>query len=386
VAFPVEEHTALVASAVGYFKDALGDGGEGGTVTYVQNLNDSGTDSLRSFCEDTTARIILFEDGLNGTIVLASGIVLKSNKTVWGRHRDGTAADIFIDNTPANENGCFEMDSGASNVILSNLKGRALGTNDQVDDFFFVPAGTSKVWMDHISTTGDGTNGMDGILDIRGTDVTMSWCKGIDWSNSHLLVAADKVTFHNNLWRSCTARLPKSDSGTTISRVHSFNNWFDAWDSSCIRIIKVGAGASEGVLQRNVFDAGPDTRAIQADGGGEWEDKGLANALLNGSTADAQGTVFTVPYSFISIPVDNAGEQQTLRDLITADAGWQSAFPGDPILPLELQDRHMLPERSPGPKRGSHVWIESRQADLFLPLAGPPSVGPPVGRAVAGLS
>lgn len=326
---PTTAHTALVASAVGYFKDAGGDGGEGGVITHVQNLDNGGLDSLRSFLIDTTPRIILFENGLNGTIVLASGIVMKSNKTVWGRHRDGTAADIFIDNTPANENGCFEMGAGESNVILSNLKGRALGTNDAVDDFFFVPSGTSKVWMDHISTTGDGTNGMDGILDIRGTDVTMSWCKGIDWSNSHLLIGADKITFHNNLWRSCTARLPKSDSGTgagDLSKVHSFNNWFDAWDSSCIVIRKVSLGASEAVIQRNIFDAGPDTRAIQADTGGEWEDKGLANAFNGGATADAQGTVFIVPYSFSSDPVGTGPEQQTLRDLITASAGWQSTF------------------------------------------------------------
>jgi len=117
---PVVAHTALVASAEGYFANAGGNGGEGGTVLYVQNLNDSGPNTIHDFMTRPGPLIILFENGVDGIITQTAEIGVQSNKTLWGRHRDGTAADITIavDNTGAG----FAIENAQTNVIISNFK------------------------------------------------------------------------------------------------------------------------------------------------------------------------------------------------------------------------------------------------------------------------
>jgi len=61
-------HDTLLAEATGYFKHAGGTGGKGGSVYFVTNLNDSGTGSLRAGLTQNSAAIVLFENGLSGTI------------------------------------------------------------------------------------------------------------------------------------------------------------------------------------------------------------------------------------------------------------------------------------------------------------------------------
>ena len=86
---PISAHEALLAEAEGFFKQGGGTGGQGGAVYYITNLNNSGPGSMRDALTRTEPLIILFENGVNGTIEISGNeINVESNKTLWGRHRD----------------------------------------------------------------------------------------------------------------------------------------------------------------------------------------------------------------------------------------------------------------------------------------------------------
>jgi len=318
---PVTAHSALVDRAAGYFANDGGTGGQGGTVIYVTNLNDAGAGSLRDEAESAPTKIILFEDGLAGTINLLSPIDVASNKTIWGRHRDGTGADIFV-NPAITSAAAFRMKGGVSNIIITNLKGDADGIeNDKAPDWALVNA-SSLVWIDHCTTIGDGSNNMDGSVDTTGlcTGITISWMRIEDWSGVHGIRDGTKATLHHNYWRSCRDRTPKSvDAG---SNAHCYNNWTDQWDNAGMDF---APGPGELRADNNIFDAGADKDAIK-DLGGKWD--GGGNVLTNGATVPAKdGTTFTPPYSDTIEDISTAPLAQALRDKITAQAGWQATFP-----------------------------------------------------------
>ncbi len=310
---PVAAHDQLLTEATGYFKHAGGTGGQGGSVYYITNLNDSGPGSMRDALTRTEPLIILFENGVNGTINITSGdINVRSNKTIWGRHRDGSAADIFIH--PVNRDSPFNIEGANKNIIIANLKGDAPGPNDAAPDF--VGVYSNLVWVHHVTVIGDGTGDMDGFVDIYGDNVTLSWNRVLNWSNVHLLNGADKITFHHNLYRDSAGRQPKADAAT---EVHAYNNWLDNWGYDGMRVTNGGEIRAD----NNIFTPGANTsdaRAIQ----GTWG--GSGNAFLNGAFADSQSSVFTPPYSYTLDPVGTAAEQQAFRDRLEAETGWQATF------------------------------------------------------------
>ncbi len=309
-------HDALLNEATGYFAAAGGTGGQGGSIYYVTNLDDSGPGSLRDALTRTDPLIILFEDGLNGIINLSSRIEVGSNKTLWGRHRDGSAADIFIH--PTNSSAAFSVEEGNRNVIFANLKGDAPGPNDAAPDFIRITGDGGLVWVHHVTVIGDGTPNMDGFVDVHSENVTLSWNRVKNWDNVHLIypypdpTADVTVTLHHNLFRNSAGRQPKLSSDKV--QAHAYNNWLDMWGYDGMRV-----AGGELVAENNIFTAGADKRAIQ----GAWA--GSGNVFLNGAFADSQSTVFTPPYSYTLDPVGTGAEQQALRDRLEAGAGWQQS-------------------------------------------------------------
>ncbi len=309
---PVAAHDQLLTEATGYFKHAGGTGGQGGSVYYVTNLNDGGSGSLRDALTRTEALIVLFEDGLNGTINLSSAISVRSNKTVWGRHRDGSAADIFVH--PTNRSAAFRVTKG-KNIIFANLKGDAPGPNDSAPDFIQIGGNGAIVWVHHITVIGDGTGDMDGFVDINGDAsdpyVTLSWNRVEDWDNVHGLRANARVTLHHNYLLNSAGRLPKV---TDDVDAHVYNNWVKNWGYACIRTEDRG----EALVENNIFEAGSDKGAIE----GRWN--GSGNVFMNGASASGKSSIFTIPYSYTLDPTGTTAEQQALRDRLDAEAGWQS--------------------------------------------------------------
>lgn len=305
---PVAAHEALLAEATGYFVFAGGNGGQGGEVVYVSNLNDSGSGSLRSFVEQSGPLIILFEDGVDGTITLDDQLVVASDKTIWGRHRDGSSADIFIH--PVSSADGFRIFSGARDVIIANLKGDAIGPNDSAPDLVFVSG--SVVWVHHVTGFGNlvAPSDIDDFVDVSGgTDVTISWCRIEDWVAPVGLRGGGRVTLHHNLYRHDTARQPRTTDGM---RAHNYNNWLDSWFSSGMS----PNSGSEILVENNIFDADTEFEAIKP-GGGSWG--GSGNVFTNGAMATTSPVaVFTPPYPYTLDSTDN------LRDILEAEAGWQA--------------------------------------------------------------
>jgi len=315
---PVAAHDQLLTEATGYFKHAGGTGGQGGSVYYVTNLNDGGSGSLRDALTRTEPLIILFENGLNGTINIASGnINVRSNKTVWGRHRDGSAADIFIH--PTNADTPFKIEGGNKNIIISNLKGDAPGPNDAAPDFIEITGDGGLVWIHHVTVIGDGTDDMDGFVDVHAPNVTISWSRAEDWSAVHLFYPYPDpskdvtLTMHHNLYRNNRDRMPRTSKDNTYA--HAYNNWLVDWRSYGMR-----STGGEIRAENNVFDAGSDTDAIS----GPWG--GGGNYFTNGASASSPTSVFTPPYSYTLDGVSTSAKAQELRDRLEAESGWQSSI------------------------------------------------------------
>ncbi len=310
-----EEHDRLLSESSGYFAHAGGTGGQGGEVVYVTHLGDSGPGSLRWFLESPETLIVLFEDGLNGTINLLEHIKVKSNKTLWGRHRDGTGADILIH--PANTKAAFTL-NGEENFIFSNLKADAnFGVNDSAPDWIRIVNG-GTLWVDHVTAIGDGSQAMDGFVDVHTGGVTLSWNRIEDWDNVHRLAAepdTTTVTLHHNLFIGNRGRMPRTSLPDTFA--HVFNNVYQNWGDHATK-----ATAGEMVIENNIFAAGGSDEAIAIRDAGRWA--GSGNVFLNGAVADPQSAgVFVPPYAYTLDPTD------TLRaDL--ENAGWQEFFIPEP--------------------------------------------------------
>ncbi len=322
---PVVAHDQLLSEATGYFKHAGGTGGRGGSIYYITNLNDSGPGSMREALTLAQPLIILFENGLNGTINVEAKINIESNKTLWGRHRDGSAADIFVH--PVITKTPFKIRGTANNIIIANLKGDAPGPNDDAPDFIAIQGTGGLVWVYHVTVEGDGSSNMDGFVDVHSENVTLSWNRVDDWDNVHLIYPYPDssldvtVTLDHNLFRNCAGRTPKLQSANV--QAHAYNNWLDNWGYDGMRV-----DPGELVAESNVFTPGEDKRAIQ----GEW--RGSGNVFLNGAFADNQSSdVFTPPYSYSVDPTGTSADHQALRDRLEALAGWQSSFDTVPPTP-----------------------------------------------------
>ncbi len=317
-------HDRLLAESEGYFKHAGGTGGQGGEVYYVTHLGDSGPGSLREAMESTEALIVLFEDGLDGTINLFEHIKVESNKTLWGRHRDGSSADILIH--PANVKSAFTINDGNRNVIFSNLRADAnFGVDDAAPDWLRVSETGGIVWVDHVTAIGDGSDAMDGFADIHTAGVTLSWNRVENWDAVHRIASEDgettTVTLHHNLFRNNQGRQPRLSAPDTFA--HAYNNWLVGWRGHGMQAINGG----ELLAENNFFTADDDDDAIL----GNWA--GSGNEFLNGAVAVPQSPgIFTPPYAYTLDPTD------TLRSLLEANAGWQSfgAVPEPPSIVLFL--------------------------------------------------
>ena len=140
---------------------AVTDGGRGGAVYHVTNLNDSGPGSLRygisSAAGPTT---IVFDVG--GTIELTSVLnINRSNLTIAGQTAPGGVAVI----------GHSTSIVGASDVIIRHMSFRAgIGHAGVEDSFRLVNA--NRVIIDHVSTAW----GLDETLSVtRSNNVTVQY-------------------------------------------------------------------------------------------------------------------------------------------------------------------------------------------------------------------
>ncbi|MBD3377045.1 pectate lyase [candidate division KSB1 bacterium] len=206
--------------AEGYGKFAQG--GRGGAVYKVTNLNDSGEGSLRAAVEASGPRTVVFE--VSGTIELKSPITIKNPYiTVAGQTAPGDG--ICLRAHPLNID--------ADHVIVRYLRVR-LGDESGEDYDTVSSRFTKHIILDHLSASWS----VDECVSIYHCDsVTVQWCiisESMSKSNhikgSHGfggIWGSNHGTYHHNLLAHHTSRNPRmaSGSGYTDYRNNVIYNW-----------------------------------------------------------------------------------------------------------------------------------------------------------------
>lgn len=206
--------------AEGYGK--YSQGGRGGIVYEVTNLNDSGKGSLRAAVEASGARTVVFR--VSGTIVLDSPLSIKNPYiTIAGQTAPGDG--ICIKRHPLN--------IGADHVIIRYLRVR-LGDESGNDYDAVSSRYTRHIILDHLSVSWS----VDECLSIYHCDsITVQWClisESMSQSNhikgSHGfggIWGSNYGTYHHNLLAHHSSRNPRmaSGSGNTDYRNNVIYNW-----------------------------------------------------------------------------------------------------------------------------------------------------------------
>ena len=314
-------HAQLLEHRSGFFLSSDGTGGEGGAVVAVTSTDDSGPGTIREAMTQPGPAIVVFSNSLKGQehrIDVTEPIEVASDKTLWGIHEDGTPADVFIDPDP-DIGAAFKVTGDAENVIFSNFKGEAAGPNDSAPDLIQLYKGGDRVWVDHFTVIGDGSDDMDDFVDVStaGARVTISWSRIEDWSGASLHRFGAEVTLHHNLWRGNRDRQPKANGVGTTS--HAYSNWIVNWQGDAQATVEGGQIRSEA----NLFEVGPrgGTTAISGEWGGS---PAYPNMYLGGASADAPQDVFEPAYEYSPEPLETDADAQALRDLLSAKAGWRA--------------------------------------------------------------
>ena len=109
--------------------------------------------------------------------------------------------------------------------VLTNLKGDASGPNDDAPDSISIQGSGGIVWVHHVTAIGDGTDDMDGFIDVHAENVTISWCRAKDWSAVHLVILIRippnmHVTFHHNLFGHNRDGMPSTFSDNAYAHAY----------------------------------------------------------------------------------------------------------------------------------------------------------------------
>ena len=191
---------------------AVSQGGRGGRVIKVTNLNASGPGSLAEACTSRGPRIIVFEVSgvIRGDIRITHPYV-----TIAGQTAPGAGVTI--------EGVVSSYDFGVHDIIIRHLRvrpRRATGAGGdclQLGGLGPNETGTYNIMLDHLSLSW----GNDEIIDLyHAHDVTVQWCsveesddqghsKG---AHNYGLISAAKdngaVSVHHNLWAHHARRVP----------------------------------------------------------------------------------------------------------------------------------------------------------------------------------
>jgi pectate lyase len=193
----------------------LSQGGRGGRVIRVANLDDSGPGSLRAAVEAKGPRTIVFDVG--GTISLKKPLVVRNGRvTVAGQTAPGGGIAL--------RGYVFEI--AADDVVVRYLRAR-LGDETKVESDAFTIVRGRRIMVDHVSASWSVDETLSAGAPWRApddslTDVTVQWSI-IAESLTHSLHAKGehgygslirgaygaRMSFHHNLWAHHEARMPR---------------------------------------------------------------------------------------------------------------------------------------------------------------------------------
>ena len=231
----------------------------------------------------------------------------------------------------------------SSNVIVRNMKIGALAGASNDADMLRIDSGTN-VWVDHnelfavnneCKGSPDGDLTFESAIDIKkdSHNVTVSYNVirdskkvGLDGSSSSDIAGGREITFHHNIYRNVSARLPLQRGGWT----HMYNNLYDGVTDSGINVRQKGYALIESNWFQNAKN--PVTCRYDSSNCGYWDlrNNNVRNpgdfATYNitwssGGTIDATNWTTTAPFP-ISIPYSYSPvTPQCVKDKLANYAG-----------------------------------------------------------------
>lgn len=207
-----QDNTELTAFPGAEGWGAASQGGRGGRVIKVTNLNESGPGSLAEACATDEPRIVVFEVSgvIRGNIRITNPYITIAGQTAPG-------AGITVEGVISS------YDYGAHDIIIRHLRVRprrdigAGGDCIQLGGLGPANRGTYNIMLDHLSLSW----GNDEVIDLyHAHDVTVQWCtieesddqghsKGAH--NFGIISAAEDsgaVSLHHSLWAHHARRVP----------------------------------------------------------------------------------------------------------------------------------------------------------------------------------
>ncbi len=231
--------TISFPGAEGYGRFAQG--GRGGDVYIVTNLNDSGEGSLRYGVENADGpRTIVFE--VSGNIELKSHLTVKESfMTIAGQTAPG-------DGICVKDYGFKIMD--CHDVIVRYMRFRLGDKNKTAPAGYdaIETNGVSNLIFDHVSASW----GIDGTHDLRGELFTLQWSiygealnNSLHEKGTHAMLGSmrdntDNLTWHHNLLHSSRNRHPSLGGGslTKAETIIDFrNNLVFNWEGPLIWVV-----------------------------------------------------------------------------------------------------------------------------------------------------
>jgi len=313
------------------------EGGRGGRVLRVTNLDDSGPGSLRAAVEADGPRTIVFDIG--GTIRLATPLTIRRGRiTIAGQTAPG--GGITLRDQP--------LVIQADDVVIRYIRSR-LGDESRVEtDAVSIERGR-RIILDHLSASWsvDETLSAGSRYDPpeRGIyDVTVQWSLIAESLNHSGHAKGDhgygslvrgghgaRMTFHHNLWAAHRARMPRPGNYNPPSvdpegpRFEFRSNVFYDWGGSHSGYDADTESRSAYAFIGNAYIPGPDSE-------GRWafdESNPLAHAWFEGNAMD--GVVAADPWSLVKNN-DRPGYR------LTARPDWAEAAnePADGLEPVVL--------------------------------------------------
>ena len=199
------------------------EGGRGGRVIIVTNLNDSGEGSLRNAIEEKGSRIVVF--AVDGTIELQSKLIIRNDSiTIAGQSAPGDG--ICLKGYP------FYI--RANNVIVRYIRAR-MGDIHHLEDDSMGAMDVKNLIIDHCSVSWS----VDECLSVyRSENVTVQWCmvthslsQSVHSKGAHGfggIWGGSNASFHHNLLAHNSSRNPRFASDG-LSPVDFRNNVVFNW-------------------------------------------------------------------------------------------------------------------------------------------------------------
>ena len=350
---PFETFPAFPGAA-GY--GAKAQGGRGGRIVMVTNLNDSGIGSLRACIKETGPRTCVFQVG--GVIRLERPIMIERNNSdlsILGQTAPGDGILITIDHSSEPDKKTPVIVKGASSIVIRHIRIRPRFPNTVRNVDALTVETSSDVYVDHVSGSWATDENFNSYANATNLTVAYSiFGEGLNKHSKCALLGSDptkpqRISFWRNACISNRDRNPDNNhyGGSCIEIV---NNLLYNARSEWGEIFSQYTGGTPISYVGNYFKAGPST--IKETFAINWNDTESADppqifASGNEVWAPRDKSVVmiaadTEPYMVAAPPCP-----LTVADIGGATAAYREVTERAGAFPRDVVDRQLIEEVGP---------------------------------------